>query len=83
MYARPYYPMYSRDMGNRSSYRSMDDGMMYDRGGSNGSNSGGSSSSSNGSSSSYMMIRDPLEGRSPESRRMYLEAKHNGMDKSM
>jgi hypothetical protein len=84
MYARPYYPMYSRDMGGRSSYRSMDDGMMYDRGGSNGSNSGGSSSSSsNGSSSSYMMMRDPREGRSPESRRMYLEAKHNGMDKSM
>ena len=68
MYARPYYPMYSRDMGGR---------------GSNGSNSGGSSSSSNGSSSSYMMMRDPLEGRSPESRRMYLEAKRSGTDKSM
>ena len=46
-----------------------------------------STSSSTGNSSSYysepMMMRDPREGRSPESRRMYLEAKHSGMDKSM
>lgn len=83
MYARPYYPMYSRDMGNRNSYRPMEDGVMWDRGNSNGSASGGSNSSSNGSSSSYMMMRDPLEGRSPENRRMYLEAKHNGVDKNM
>ena len=29
------------------------------------------------------MSRDPREGRSPESRKMYLEAKHSGVDKSM
>ena len=50
-------------------------------------NGGRSMSSSNTGSSSYysepMMMRDPREGRSPESRRMYLEAKHGGLDKSM
>ena len=76
----------SRNGGNRPSRsyeRMYDDGMMYARGGSNSGGQGGSSNS--GSSSSYyseMMMRDPREGRSPESRRMYLESKHNGMDKS-
>ena len=35
------------------------------------------------SSSSETMMRDPREGRSPENRKMYLEAKHNGVDKNM
>lgn len=78
----------SRNGGNRPrsyddgmSYRMYDDGMMWARGGSSsgGSNSG---SSNGGSSSSYMMMRDPWEGRSPESRRMYMESKHKGQDKS-
>ena len=85
----------SRSGGNRPSRsyeRMYNDGMMYARGGSSSggqggsSNSGGQSGSSNsGGSSSYyseMMMRDPREGRSPESRRMYLEAKHNGHDKA-
>lgn len=88
MYNRPYYyPMYARDMDDRggrgdgneshSSYARMyDNGMSYNR---------GNGSSNSGSSSYYsepMMMRDPREGRSPESRRMYLESKHSGMDKS-
>lgn len=87
MYNRPSYSMYARDMddrggrgdGNesRSSYARMyDDGMMWARGGNS------SNGSSSGSSSSYMMMRDPWEGRSPESRRMYMESKHKGHDKA-
>lgn len=77
MYMRPYYPMYARGMdngqqsqsgGNRSYERMYSDGMMYAR---NGSGSG-----------TEMYDRDPREGRSPESRRMYLESKHNGYDKT-
>lgn len=77
MYYRPYYPMYARDMNNRESRSYMpdyDDGRMFNEG-----NSGG------GSSSYYsepMMMRDPREGRSYESRRMYLESKHSGHDKA-
>lgn len=62
--------------------------MMYaqDNRGSSGENSS-SSSGNNSSSSSYyqepMMIRDYREGRSPMSRKMYLEAKeHKGDNKT-
>jgi hypothetical protein len=40
----------------------------------------------NGSRSNYsepMMMRDYREGRSPESRRMYMEAKEKGHDKAI
>lgn len=83
---------------SRSYERMYEDGMSYERGGQGqsyqrgGGQGGGSSSgggqggSGGGSSSSYfsemMMMRDPREGRSPESRRMYLESKHSGHDKA-
>lgn len=64
--------------------------MMYNQGGGSSNSSGGNSSSSggnSGSSSSYyqepMMARDYREGRSPMSRKMYLEAKeHRGDSKT-
>ena len=64
--------------------------MMYNQGNGSSSSSGGNSSSSSGnsgSSSSYyqepMMARDHREGRSPMSRKMYLEAKeHKGDSKT-
>ena len=62
------------------------------RGGSSSSNSGGGGSSSSGggnsgggsSSSNFSepMTRDMREGRSPQSRRMYMEAKQNHQDKA-
>lgn len=72
----------------------MDDSRMYSDG--NGSHNGGSrmytdgnsssnssSSGSNGNTSYYSEpMRDPREGRSPESRRMYMEAKQMHHDKA-
>lgn len=78
----------SRNGGNRPSRsyeRMYDDGMMYARGDSSSGGQSGGNSSNSGSSSSYygeMMMKDPREGRSPTSRRMYLESKHNGHDKA-
>lgn len=71
----------------RSSYRDMDRdyGRMYYNGGGNGTSS--STSNSNGSTSYFssayeypMEFRDAREGRSPKSRKMYMESKeaHQG-----
>lgn len=68
MYEREYYPQ------SPSSY------MMYDRGG-NSSNGNSSGNASSNSSSSY--ARDYREGRSPQSRRMYMEAKEQHHDKAI
>ena len=73
--------------------RMYDDGMMYNNGGSSsyGSSGGGSrggasngrSSSSSSNFSEPMMMRDYREGRSPENRRMYMEAKEMKHDKAV
>ena len=76
--------------GNNSSSSYYQEPMMYAQGGGSSNSSGGNSSSSggnSGSSSSYyqepMMARDYREGRSPMSRKMYLEAKeHRGDSKT-
>ena len=98
MYNRDYGMMYNQDYGrmynrgNDTMYNRMYDNdweRMYNRGESSGGNSRGSSggnrNGNGGSSSSYYsepMMRDAREGRSPESRRMYLEAKEQGRDKA-
>jgi hypothetical protein len=72
------YPMmYSDNERNRR-----DDGTFYmDSKGSNGMpNSGNGTSNTNYYDDS--MARDSREGRSPMSRRMYMEAKHTGRDKA-
>ena len=67
-------------------YRDMDrpEGRMYYP--DNGSSSHNSMASGNNSRSymewNYPMERDRREGRSPMSRRMYMEAKHTGRDKA-
>lgn len=90
-YTERYMPMYDDPY-----YRDMDrrEGKMYYSGGSNGnSNSNGMSSSNNSSSSGSsngsmnyneypMYMRDSREGRSPMSRRNYMESKNTHQDKS-
>ena len=92
--SRSYERMYEEEM----SYARGGEGQSYARGGGGGQGGGGSSSgggSSGGSGSggqggggssssnfSEMMMRDPREGRSPESRRMYLQSKQSGSDKA-
>ena len=90
-YTERYMPMYDDPY-----YRDMDrrEGKMYYSGRSNGnSNSNGMSSSNNSSSSGSsngsmnyneypMYMRDSREGRSPMSRRNYMESKNTHQDKS-
>lgn len=90
-YTERYMPMYDDPY-----YRDMDrrEGKMYYSGGSNGNGSSSGMSSSNGSSSSGssngsmnyseypMYMRDSREGRSPMSRRNYMESKNMHQDKS-
>lgn len=72
------YPMYARDIDYVPHHPYYGGEQHYARGGNN------NPSGYNGSSSSSFseMMRDPREGRSPESRRMYLESKHSGHDKA-
>ena len=59
---------------------------MYYNDGRGGSRSYMDNGNGNGSRSNYsepMMMRDYREGRSPESRRMYMEAKEKGHDKAI
>lgn len=76
----PYYM--PRDMDRK-------EGRMYYNGGgdSNGGNSnhssGGNSNTSRGYSEPTRYERDPREGRAPERRRMYMEAKQMNTDKTM
>lgn len=90
-YTERYMPMYDDPY-----YRDMDrrEGKMYYSGGSNGNSGSSGMSSSNGSSSSGssngsmnyneypMYMRDSREGRSPMSRRNYMESKNMHQDKS-
>ena len=87
---RMYYPnTYNRSYYSDYPMMYKDDSMMYTDGSrmyaSNGNNSSsnGNSNSSNGSMSNYSEpMRDSREGRSPQSRRMYMEAKQMHHDKA-
>lgn len=74
-----YYPMeYTRDM-DRGNGR-----MYYDGGSSSGGSMSGTSGNQGGSSRNYPIeIRDYREGRSPMTRKMYMEHKDLHHDKSM
>lgn len=73
--------MYQRG-GNNGGRNSSSSSSSANRGSSRGESSseGGGHSSSN--YSDYMMERDEREGRSPKSRRMYMEARQNHSDKT-
>lgn len=77
-----YYPEDNKTNGHDMSR------MYYDGSSSRGDNSSGSSMSGNGNSSHYserefpMAFSDGREGRSPRSRRMYMEAKETHQDKA-
>lgn len=85
-----FYPVYLRDM-DRNSGRMYYDGTSYAQGGSSSNNNG---SMSSGSSRNYQermmpyyeypmeMMRDQREGRSPMSRKNYMESKENSHDSS-
>lgn len=80
-----YYPMY---MDNGSSSMYMRPQQMYTDGSSqmyatNGGSSSMGSNSSGSSSSNYTEPKDYREGRSPMSRRMYMEAKEMNKDKAI
>ena len=80
---RMYYPSTSYNRSYYSDYPIMynDGSMMY----ANGQGGNGNSSNNNSSSSDYsepMSMRDAREGRSPQSRRMYMEAKQMHHDKA-
>lgn len=59
-------------------YPMYNEGMMYERGGNQGGGGGG-----RGGNRNYQgMMRDPREGRSGERRKMYMEGKSEGKDKT-
>lgn len=93
MYPEYYYGEDRRYMPMERYYRDMDKGYgkMYYNGGNGSSSSGsGSSSSGNGGSMGYeekmyshpLEMRDSREGRSPMSRKSYMESKEMHKDKS-
>lgn len=75
-----YYPMY---MDNGSSSMYMRPQSMYNDGSSQMYATGSMSSNSGSSSSNYTEPKDYREGRSPMSRRMYMEAKEMNKDKAI
>jgi hypothetical protein len=84
-------PRYNREIDRRNGHMYYDDYgynynryyMDYNANGNSGSNGGMSSGSRGYSEKEYMIpMRDYREGRSPASRRMYMEAKEMKMDKA-
>lgn len=87
-YGRSYYsenPMMYNDgsmMYSDGSSRMYNDGRMYATNSSSNGNSNGGNNSSSSDYSEPMSMRDSREGRSPQSRRMYMEAKQMHHDKA-
>lgn len=82
-----YTPMY-RETRERNGGQGYDMSRMYYGGATGGSNGNSSNSGSNGGNSQYSerefpgAFQDMREGRSPRSRRMYMEAKETHQDKT-
>lgn len=88
-YPRKYDMMYTeRDMDRDYGRMYYTDGYSGSRGGQNGSSSGGNNARGGGTRGFYeppypMMERDEREGKSPYSRKSYMEAKETHQDKSV